>query len=64
MVNENNLYVIRGYRLANYLMDNGINMVRVDRNKKDKAWLVFLFEDTKKLRGTITKFNNDIKTFN
>lgn len=64
MNNENTMYVIRGYRLANYLMDNGIDMVRVDRNKENKSWLVFLFEDTKKLRETITKFNNDIKTFN
>ncbi|UZW12591.1 DUF5659 domain-containing protein [Clostridium pasteurianum] len=61
MVKENNLYVVRGYRLANYLMDNGINMVRVDRNKKNKSWLIFLFEDTYKLRKAITKFNYALK---
>lgn len=61
MVNENNLYVVRGYRLANYLMDNGINMIRVDRNKKNKSWLIFLFEDTYKLRKAITEFNYDLK---
>lgn len=64
MDNENSLYVIRGYRLANYLMDNGINMVRVDRNKENKSWLIFLFEDTQKLRNTITKYNYEINTSN
>lgn len=64
MDNENNLYVIRGYRLANYLMDNGINMTRIDRNKENKSWLIFLFEDTKDLRKTITKFNDELKTSN
>ena len=63
MDNES-LYVIRGYRLANYLMDNGINMVKVDRNKENKSWLIFLFEDTKNLRQAITKFNYELKTSN
>ena len=61
---DNSLYVIRGYRLANYLMDKGINMVRVDRNKENKSWLIFLFEDTQKLRSTITKYNYEINTSN
>ena len=64
MDNQSNLYVIRGYRLANYLMDNGINMVKVDRNKENKSWLIFLFEDNKTLRKTITKFNDELKTSN
>lgn len=64
MDSESNLYVIRGYRLANYLMDNGINMVKVDRNKENKSWLIFLFEDTKNLRQAITKFNYELKTSN
>lgn len=63
MDNES-LYVIRGYRLANYLMDNGINMIKVDRNKENKSWLIFLFEDTKNLRQAITKFNYELKTSN
>lgn len=64
MDNESTLYVIRGYRLANYLMNNGINMVKVDRNKENKSWLIFLFEDTKNLRQAITKFNYELKTSN
>lgn len=61
---DSKMYVVRGYRLANYLMDNEIKMVRIDRNKNDKSWLLFLFEDTQELRRIITKFNHDLKTSN
>lgn len=61
---EKKMYVVKGYRLANYLMENKINMVRIDRNKDDKSWLIFLFEDTQELRRMITKFNHDLKTSN
>ena len=41
--------VIRSMTDANKLIDMGNQLLRIDRNRFDRNYLIFLFEDTKKL---------------
>lgn len=51
--------------MANYLIENGQSLIKIDRDKFDKFRLVFLFADTQCLRDVMTRFprnggsNND-----
>ena len=59
------MYVIQNVIMANYLIDNGYPVAKIDRDKFDKSRLVFLFADSSGLRLTMSRFqksggsNND-----
>jgi hypothetical protein len=59
------LYVIQNVNMANYLIENGQPLLKIDRDKFDKFRLVFLFADTCNLRNAMSRFlrnggsNND-----
>lgn len=53
------MYVVKGLRLCNFLLLNGFHIVKVDRDISNKNFLVFLFQDTDKLRKYITIFSNN-----
>lgn len=57
-MNKKNLYIIRGIRMANYLIRQGCDMIKVADNKDNSNYKIFLFEDTPKLQNAITRYNN------
>ena len=38
------LYVCKGKRQANYFLENGCSMIRIDCDQQSKGFLVFIFE--------------------
>lgn len=59
------MYVIQNVNMANFLIENGQHLLRIDKDKFDKFRLVFLFADTQDMRNTMSCFpknggsNND-----
>ena len=51
------MYVIKTLSMVNYLIENGFDIKKVDRNVYDRTKLIFLFEDTFGLRQCMNKFN-------
>lgn len=39
------MFCCKGMNLANYLIDKGATLVRIDSNHEKKGFLVFIFED-------------------
>ena len=58
-----NLFVCKSKRLANYLIENGNPVVRIDTDQKSKGFLVFLFEKTELLNRNLDKWNVDKGTY-
>ena len=44
--------------MANYLIRQGCDMIKVADNKDNSNYKIFLFEDTPKLQNAITRYNN------
>lgn len=55
------MYVIKGLKLCNYLINNGFVVQKVDRDINNRDYLIFFFENTQELRDYITKFSNNNK---
>lgn len=53
------LFVCKSKRLANYLIENGNPVIRIDTDQKSKGFLVFLFEKTNLLNQSLEKWNID-----
>lgn len=45
------MFCCKGMRLANYLIEKGAKLIRVDRNYMNRNFLVFIFQDD----DTVTK---------
>ena len=50
------MYVIRTQKLATWLINKGFEMVKIDKNKEDSRFKVFLFEDTPVLRAMVKQY--------
>lgn len=59
--NKINVYIIRSLSMANYLIRNGHDMIKVEDSEKDPKLKVFLFEDTPALRKTMKQFRRSDK---
>jgi hypothetical protein len=57
------LFVCKSKRLANYLIENGNPVIRIDTDQKSKGFLVFLFEKTELLNCSLEKWNIDKITY-
>ena len=53
------LFVCKSKRLANYLIEHGNSIIRIDTDQKTKGFLVFLFEKTELLNRNLEKWNID-----
>lgn len=53
------MYVIQNVNMANYLIENGQPLLKIDRDKFDKFRLVFLFADNQCLRDAMTRFSRN-----
>lgn len=58
-----NLFVCKSKRLANYLIENGNPIIRIDIDQKSKGFLVFLFAKTELLNRNLEKWNIDKNTY-
>ena len=57
------MFVCKSKRLANYLIEQGNPVVRIDTDQKAKGFLIFLFENTKLLNISLKKWEKDKKTY-
>lgn len=51
------MFVCKSKRLANYLIENGNQVIRIDTDQKAKGFLVFLFNKNESLYKTLEKWN-------
>lgn len=59
----NCLFVCKSKRLANYLIENGNPLIRIDTDQKAKGFLVFLFKKNALLNTNLKKWNVDKNTY-
>jgi hypothetical protein len=53
------LFVCKGKRLANYLLERGSKLKRIDTDNKSKGFLVFLFEKDDLLQINLDTWDKD-----
>ena len=53
------MYLIRNVNMANYLLKNGFNLLKIDIDNLDKRRLVFLFADSQLMRDCMSRFSKD-----
>lgn len=50
------MYMVRSLSMANWLCNNGHQILKVEDSEKDSKFKVFLFEDTAALHNTMKRF--------
>lgn len=50
------MYMVRSLSMANWLCNNGHQILKVEDSEKDSRFKVFLFEDTAALHVTMKRF--------
>ena len=53
------MFVCKSKRLANYLIENGSPVIRIDTDQKSKGFLVFLFDKNDLLNINLEKWKFD-----
>ena len=53
------LFLCRGKRQANYFLDHGCKLVRIDCDQKSKGYLVFIFEWNECLNSALESWKID-----
>lgn len=53
------MFVCKSISLANYLIANKSNLIKIDRDKENKNYLVFLFEKNGILENALSKWRNN-----
>ena len=53
------MFVCKSKRLANYLIENGNPVIRIDTDQKSKGFLVFLFIKNELLSKNLDKWRID-----
>lgn len=53
------MFVCKSKRLANYLIEHGNPVIRIDTDQKSKGFLVFLFEKNDLLNTNLEKWKFD-----
>lgn len=53
------LYVCKGKRQANYFLDHGCHLIRIDCDQQSKGFLVFIFEWNRALDDAIQMWTKD-----
>lgn len=57
------LYVCKGKRQANYFLDKGCHLIRIDCDQKSNGYLVFIFEWNDCLSDALIGWNSDKSTY-
>ena len=57
------LFLCRGKRQANYFLDNGCNLIRIDCDQKAKGYLVFIFEWDDCLNNALASWKVDQNSY-
>ena len=53
------MFVCKSISLANYLIDNKSNLIKIDKDKENRYYLVFLFETNETLENALSKWRNN-----
>ena len=56
-------FVCKGKRLANYLIEHGSPVIRIDTDQQNKGFLVFIFEKNQLLEDNLQSWTNDKNTY-
>ena len=54
------MYIIRSLSMANHLVRNGHDILKVEDSEKDPRFKVFLFEDSAALHNTMKQFHGGV----
>lgn len=54
-----NMFVCKSISLANFLIANKSNLIKIDRDKENKNYLVFLFKKNETLENTLSKWRSN-----
>lgn len=57
------IFVCKSMTLANYLIEHGSLLKRIDKDQESKRFLVFLFEKDEKLIKNLEKWSSDKHTY-
>ncbi len=52
------MFVCKSISLANFLISNKSNLIRIDKDKANKNYLVFLFVKNEVLENNLKKWHN------
>ena len=52
------MFVCKSISLANFLIANKSNLIKIDRDKENKNYLVFLFEKNEILENALLKWKS------
>lgn len=58
------MYVIKTLNLASYLIDKGYKIRKIDTNRDNPNFKVFLFDDTKQIRKEVEKYKKECRNNN
>ena len=57
------MFCCRGKRLANYLIEHGSKIVRIDCDQINKGFLVFIFEKDESIKKNLKQWEIDKNTY-
>lgn len=57
------MFCCKGMRLANFLIENGSKLVRIDCNHEKKGFLVFIFKDDETIGTSLEKWKEAKDTY-
>lgn len=57
------MFCCKGKRLANYLIENGSTIVRIENDRNNSEYLVFLFKNDETIRKNLEKWKVDRDTY-
>ena len=57
------MFCCKSKRLANYLIEHGSKIIRIDNDKESKNFLVFIFEKDNRLNDNLKKWELDKETY-
>ena len=53
------MFVCKSISLANFLIANKSNLIKIDKDKENKNYLVFLFEKNEILENTLSRWRKN-----
>lgn len=60
---KNETFCCKGKRLANYLIEHGSKLIRIDNDQKSKGFLVFIFEKDESINKNLEQWEIDKKKY-
>lgn len=50
------MYIVRSLELTNWLCGQGYKILKVEDSEKNPRYKIFLFEDTKQIRNSVSEY--------